>query len=93
MEKEIKTSLQESEIRESWHWDIDTLREEMNAINRKIRLAEKERKLQPHLFLRSELTGEYYVTNRYQIRDGGVIVVERKRPATEDEIRQLGQGD
>jgi hypothetical protein len=93
LKKELRTGLDESDIMESWCWDIDELKEGLNAIRRRIRLAEKERKLQPPLIVKSELAGEYYVTNRYQILrvDGekSLILAESKRQATEEEIKKI----
>ena len=85
--KELKTSLEGIEIMDSWKVDLEALRDKRDKISQEIRMVEAERKKQPSLILKSLLDEEYYVTNRWFIEKGSILVCESKRKATPEEVR------
>jgi len=90
----ILKNLDGIEIKESWKWDIDQLKDEMNELRRKIRQAEKERKEQPRLLVK-DIEGEYMLLTSYRIGrnlDGSpYLIAESRRKPTQEEIDRVGE--
>jgi len=94
MNRKIVKTLDDVELKESWTWDIDQMRDDMNALKRKIRLAEKERKEQPYLLMQDAL-GKYVVLSSYQLaknEDGSnYLIAGSRRYATPEEIAEANE--
>ena len=96
--KKYQLAIGKDQIKDSWYWDEEDVEEELvearkvvNAIMKKKRLMNKERKEQPPLLIKSYLCGTIYYTNRYHLITGAdgamIMIMESKTKATEEEIK------
>jgi len=79
--------LENVKILESWSWDRDELVDLLNETRRKIRLLDKERKLQPPLILQTLYGKHKTLVTRYEIIDleKGLFCAESKEWIEEEE--------
>lgn len=86
--------IQKSDIKESWSWDILKMMDEVKELQRKIRLAKKERLLQPTLVVQSAVMKAFYKIYQYQIinYEESKLCAEAKEEMTDKEVEEFFRG-
>ena len=79
------------EIKESWSWDILTMEDQVKELQRKIRLAKKERRSQPTIVVILSLTNQFYKCYQYRIIDYEKLQLcsEAKEKMTDEEVTEF----
>jgi hypothetical protein len=79
------------DIKESWSWDIMQLEDDVKGLQRKIRLAKKERGLQPTIVVKSPMTDQFYKVYQYRLIDYEKLQLcaEVKEKMTDEEVEEF----
>ncbi len=86
--------IKKEDLKESWSWDYSKMECEVRELQRKIRLAKKERGKQPMLVVQSPLTRQFYKVYQYQILnyEKSQICAEVKVGMTDEEVEEFRKG-